>query len=379
VSQPTGLADAVAGAIDGRLGPTAVSFALVRRGSETPSAMTAGWTCADGEGITPRPVEPGTRFDLASVSKLVTTLAVMRLRASGALDLDAPVRSLLPKFAGGAKDAVTVRSLLLHRAGLWEWWPLYADAEDGPGVVGDPAAAIARAAALPLRYRPDSGRHYSDLGFQLLGAIVTAVHGADLRTAVASLVTEPLGLRETGYGPVAVGVDATSGVAVTSRGDSWERQMIATGEPYPVPVRTTPVSRSHWLRGEVNDGNAHHAFGGAAGHAGIFSTAGDTARIGAVLFGGHPDWPPSVVAEFSAAGPDPEQALGWRRTEAVTAGGTTVTVLGHPGFTGTELSVAPSLGVSWALLTNRLHPTSTPVDVSASRARVARVVLSQAG
>jgi CubicO group peptidase (beta-lactamase class C family) len=56
-----------------------------------------------------------------------------------------------------------------------------------------------------------------------------------------------------------------------------------------------------------------------------------------------------------------------------------VTVLGHPGFTGTELSAAPSLGLSWALLTNRLHPTSTPIDVSTSRARVTRLLLSQTG
>lgn len=368
--EPDRLAAAVTSAVDDRRGPTAVALALTRRGRGAPATVTAGRTSAGGRAPAPRPVTPGTRFDLASVSKLFTTLAVMRLRAAGALDLDAPVRSLLPAFAGGAKDTVTVRLLLLHRAGLWEWWPLYADAEDGPGIIGDPAAAVARAAALPPRYSPDSGRHYSDLGFQLLGAIVAAAGGADPRTAVASLVTGPLGLRETGYGPV-----AAAGVAVTSRGDAWERRMIATGEPYPVPVRAVPVTRTGWLRGEVNDGNAHHAFGGAAGHAGIFATAAETARLGEVMFGDHPDWPAEVVAEFSAAGPDPEQALGWRRTEVPVAGGGTVTVLGHPGFTGTELAVAPSLGLSWALLTNRLHPTSTPVDVSAPRSRVARLVL----
>ncbi|MGH3382931.1 MAG: serine hydrolase domain-containing protein [Actinoallomurus sp.] len=344
------LADAVTGAVDDLRGPTAVSLGIAGRGSSSPTVLAAGL---------PEPI-----FDLASVSKIVTTLAIMRLRASGALDLDAPVRSVLPAFQGGAKDAVTVRSLLLHRGGLWEWWPLYADADDGPAVLRDPAAAVARAAALPLRYRPDSSRRYSDLGFQLLGAIVSAVHGSDLPTAVASLVTGPLGLTRTGYGPV-----DPSAAAVTSHGDAWERQMIATGRPY--PVRTMPQTRTRWLRGEANDGNAHHAFGGAAGHAGIFSTADETARLGAVMFGEHALWPPPVVAEFSAAGPDPEQALGWRR--ASTGG---VTVLRHPGFTGTEVSVAPSRGLAWALLTNRLHPTSTPVDVTDLRERMARLVLA---
>lgn len=352
-----GPGDAVISAVDERRGPTAVSLAVVHEGSATTYA--AGRTCLGGA-----PVGPSTRFDLASVTKVTTTLAVMRLR----LDLDRPVCSVLPSFAGGAKDVVTPRDLLLHRGGLWEWWPLYASASDGPAVLGDPDAAVARAAALPLRYRPRSGRRYSDLGFQLLGAIVAAAHGTDLRTAVADLVTEPLGLRDTGFGPVR-GPD----VAVTSYGDAWERRMIATGSPYPVPVRSVPVSRRHWLAGSVNDGNAHHAFGGTAGHAGLFSTAADTARLGSVMLGGHPDWPPSVVAEFAAAGPDPSQALGWRRTSVPTASGP-VTVLGHPGFTGTEVSVAPSLGLSWALLTNRLHPTSTPVDVSALRDRIARLV-----
>ncbi|MDN3351277.1 serine hydrolase domain-containing protein [Actinomadura sp. DC4] len=353
MSESCGLRDAVTSAVDERAGPTAVVLAVA--GAGPAASYAAGRTSLGGA-----PAGPGTRFDLASVTKVATTLAVMRLRRE--IDLDRPVRAVLPAFAGGSRDSVTARDLLLHRAGLWEWWPLYADASDGPAVLGDPDAAVARAAALPLRYRPGSGRHYSDLGFQLLGAIVAAVHGTDLRTAVASLVTGPLGLR--GYGP---------DVAATSYGDSWERRMIATGTPYPVSVHGVPASRRHWLVGEANDGNAHHAFGGFAGHAGLFATAEETAGLGAVMLGGHPLWPSSVVEEFAAPGPDPEQALGWRRWEVRAPGGP-VTVLGHPGFTGTEVAVAPSLGRCWALLTNRLHPTSSPVDVTALRARVARLV-----
>ncbi len=267
----TELARLLHGMTDGVRGPSAVSLA----GIPGPAPVAAGRTSAGGPAA-----RPSTLFDVASVTKIVTTLAIMRLRAEGALGLDARVRDLLPGFSGGAKDAVTVRMLLLHRAGLTEWWPLYADATDGPAVIGDPRAAIARAAALPLAYAPDSGRHYSDLGFQLLGAIVEAAHGSGLRDAVAALVTGPLGLRDTSYGPVP---DA----AATSDGDSWERRMIATGEPYPVPAEAPRGSRVHLLRGEVNDGNAHHAFGGAAGHAGIFSTAADVARLGAVMLGHH--------------------------------------------------------------------------------------------
>ena len=353
------LREALTSAVDLARGPTAVSLAVAGRGGLL--RATAGRTSADGPAT-----RPGTLFDLASVTKIVTTLAVMRLR----LDLETPVRDLVPGFSGGAKDAVTVRMLLLHRAGLWEWWPLYADAEDGPAVFGDPAAAVARAAALPLRHAPDSGRHYSDLGFQLLGAVVEAACGAGLRAAVHSLVTGPLGLSDTAYGPVA---DA----AVTSRGDTWERRMIATREPYPVPAEAPRGSRAHWLNGEANDGNAHHAFGGAAGHAGIFSTAADVARLGTVMLGEHPGWPPEVVGEFSAPGPDAGQALGWRLWPLPLGDGTTAEVIGHPGFTGTEIAVCRERGVSWSLLTNRLHPASAPVDISGAQTEVARHVLSR--
>jgi CubicO group peptidase (beta-lactamase class C family) len=51
-------------------------------------------------------------------------------------------------------------------------------------------------------------------------------------------------------------------------------------------------------------------------------------------------------------------------------------VLGHPGFTGTELSVAPEAGVAWALLTNQLHPTSAPVDIAGLRTGAARLILT---
>ena len=86
----------LARALDAERGPTAVALGIVRRGSP-PSVESLGG------------IRSGTRFDLASVSKIVTTLAIMRLRATGALDPDTPVHALLPVFHGGAKDRVTVR------------------------------------------------------------------------------------------------------------------------------------------------------------------------------------------------------------------------------------------------------------------------------
>src|SRR5204863_29930 len=67
----------------------------------------------------PRPVEVGTLYDLASLTKVVgLTTACMLLVDSGLLELDAPIERYVPTFRGSMKDRVTVRQLLTHSAGL---------------------------------------------------------------------------------------------------------------------------------------------------------------------------------------------------------------------------------------------------------------------
>ena len=118
--------------------------------------------------------------------------------------------------------------------------------------------------------------------------------------------------------------------------DAYEFGMIATGRPYPVPFTAGkfPGWRNRPLRGEVNDGNAAHALGGVAGHAGLFATVADLLRLGAALRGG--DFVPSaVLARFATPVPAcPGQAVGFRRASAP-AGGAVLTLLYHGGFTGT--------------------------------------------
>ena len=133
---------------------------------------------------------PNTVHDLASVTKAVTTTALARLVSDGAVNLADDVRRYVPTFAHQA----SIRDLLLHRAGLWEWWPLYVQARDRD-------AAHAVVDTLPLRYRPGLERHYSDLGFVLLGRVIEAAAETDLATAVHDLVAAPLSLSTLGFGP----------------------------------------------------------------------------------------------------------------------------------------------------------------------------------
>jgi serine-type D-Ala-D-Ala carboxypeptidase len=293
------------------------------------------------------PVDLGwaTRTDAGSVSKIVgTTAALMALVDAGEVTLDEPVARHLPELDRHS----TIRDLLEHRAGLWEWWPLYLN-----GVRGDEAVSLA--AHLPLRYRPNERRHYSDLGFILLGALVARVAG-DLATAVDALVLRRFGLTETRYAAPAPG----GPVAASSDGDGIEQDMIRSGTPYPVDGAVTDFDgwRDHVLVGEVNDGNAFHAFGGIAGHAGLFTTAADLLRFGTVLLrclDGEGPVRRDTAVEFLTAGADPGQAPGWR-IWGLPSG----PAIGHTGFPGVAFAVLPDHGASVAMITNRLHAGGPP-------------------
>lgn len=288
----------------------------------------------------PLPMTPETAVDLASVTKAFTTTALVAL----GVDPADPLRRYLP----GAPP-VSLDDLLLHRGGLWEWWPTYCDVT-GP----DEGARLAR--ELPLRYTPGRGRHYSDLGFMLLGQVVSAVAGAPLPDALRELVLDPAGLAQTAYG-----APVSAEVAASGTGDAIEQRMLDTGEPYPVPRSPADFTgwRHHVIVGEVADGNAFHTFGGVSGHAGLFSTVEDLLRLGAALCaGGEGAW--QALPAYLAPGPDPGQSRGFRSWRT-TVDGCRATAYGHPGFTGTTLAVLPAHRASVVLATNRLQVGGEPV------------------
>jgi CubicO group peptidase (beta-lactamase class C family) len=290
------------------------------------------------------PMARDVRTDAGSVTKVAgTTAALMSLVDAGEVALDDHVPT------SGTATA-TVRDLLEHRAGLWEWWPLYLTAR-GSG-------AIDLIHRLELRHSPGTGRHYSDLGLILLGDLVSRVTGRPLTDAVAALALRPFGLTETAYRtPVPGGP-----VAASSHGDAIERAMIATGEPYPVTGDVAGFHRwrTHDLVGEVNDGNAFHAFGGAAGHAGLFTTAADLLRFARGMLdslAGHGPISAGTARAFTTAGADPVQALGFRRWD--TAAGP---VIGHTGFPGVAVGFAPEIDAAVVMITNRLHAPGVPAS-----------------
>jgi CubicO group peptidase (beta-lactamase class C family) len=335
----------LAGGFDRSSTPPPGALVALARGGRI--AYAVGGLAHTGTGV---PMRYRTATDAGSVTKIIaTTTALMALVGAGAVNLDAPVRRYLPETAGGPAASATVRDLLEHQAGLWEWWPLYlSGARD--------ADALRLAATLPARYPARSGRHYSDLGFILLGAVVARAAGADLATAVRGLVLERFRLASTRYTAPVAGVP----VAASSDGDAIEREMVRRGVPYPVTgdIRDFSGWRDHTLVGEVNDGNAFHAFGGVSGHAGLFTTADDLLRLATGLARSlHGDGPlrRETVTAFLAPGRDPVQALGlrvWPR-----AGGT---AFGHTGFPGVAFALLPARDAAIVMVTNRLHAGGTP-------------------
>jgi CubicO group peptidase (beta-lactamase class C family) len=318
------------------------------------SVVPAGWRQVrdeDGPLTDPLPMTAGTAHDLGSLTKVVgTTSAVLALVDRGELALDAPLSALLPAALSSAVEEswlreVTCRELLLHRAGLWEWWPTYVSARSADD-------AVRLVLQLPPRYARDEGRHYSDLGFMLLGAVVASAQ--PLADAVGSLVLRPLGLDQTSYG-TPLSVDVAAG----ARGDIVEQGMLASGEPWPVPVAADAFGswRTRVRVGEVDDCNAFHAFGGAAGHAGLFSTADDLLRWGEAVLAslqGDGPWRREVVTAFLTPGPDRGQRLGFRSWES-RCGDCSAEAFGHPGFPGVVAAVLPAHVTVVVLLTNRLH------------------------
>lgn len=332
----------------------------------------------------PVPMTPGTVFDLASVTKVMaTTLALMVLVDEGSVDLDAPVRTYLPDFRGGGKAEVTVRQLLTHTGGLAQWVPTYYHAEDAD-------AAYRHVRDLPLSWDPGAERRYSDLGFMVLGRVVEAVAGAPLDRFTYEAIYGPLGLQRTGFRPAPSADGRTPGTGVgvpdgpfaaTSHGNPFEHRMVHDST-FGYRIQGDPNAwngwRRHTLVGEVNDGNAWHAFRGVAGHAGLFSTAADLSVLLEVLLaGGEADGlpliAPGVVEEFLLEHVD-GQALGWQVPSWAPPGS-----FAHTGFTGTYVLGVPEQGLSLVLLTNRQNvgvgPDGGYADVDPLRRAVARAFL----
>jgi len=292
-------------------------------------------------------------YDLASLTKpLVTGLLCARRIELGELTLDSSVSHYLPEFDRTDKSMITIRELLTHTAGLPAWRPLYLLAEDEPERT---AGAIAN---LDLEYKPGTRVIYSDLGFIALGILLARMTGHSLAELARNEIFEPLNLQQTFFNPE---VALQTGIAPCETGNAYERDMVERSGAGPYKN-----SRQRLIWGEVHDGNAYF-LGGAAGHAGLFSSAADTFVLAQQFLAESSKLlkPETGTLFRTNMTPDLEESrsIAWQlaETSESTAGlDLPRDSFGHNGFTGTCIWIDPERRRVFILLTNRTHTRLLP-------------------
>ena len=370
-------ADSLINAAVGKLFPGAV-FLVTKDGRVVHERAFGYAQLNDYEGrrlAAPGPMRASTMFDLASVTKVMaTTMATMLLVDRGKIELDAPVYRYLPDFRGPHLDSITVRHLLSHSAGLVQWQPLYYHAANS-------AQTHAVIRDMPLEWGVGDARHYSDLGFMLLGYIVERMSGQRLDSFLEQNLYRPLGLRSMTFNPKSHGF---TDFAATEQGNVYEKHMVYDST-FGYRYRGDPTAWNGWrqyvLNGEVDDGNSYYANGGVAGHAGLFSTAADLRVLLDLLsnrgsYGGRQYIRSEVVDTFLTRDKY-ENYLGWQAPTYLPAGS-----FSHTGFTGTYVAGIPQHRLSVVLLTNRQNMGTDArgyfPDVGPLQQAVARMIVNAA-
>ncbi|MBN1929572.1 MAG: beta-lactamase family protein [Chlorobiaceae bacterium] len=315
-------------ALDDQVFPGA-SLAVIHKGKTVYHQAFGGLTYNLKDPV----AETTTIYDAASLTKaIVTTSILMQLVERDSLDLRAPVASYLPGFAINGKEKITIEQLMRHTSGL-RAHTFYAETCRTPDEV---FRAIEQDT---LTCKPGTDTQYSDLGFILLGRIIEKVTGKDIPANFHARFARPLGMRSTMFNPPP---QLQPRIAPTAPDSAWP---LATPRPL------------------VNDQNAA-LLGGAAGHAGLFTTTGDlTKMVNMLMNGGKAKGrrfiKAKTVRNFLKKTEWP-RALGW---DIITPGKSSAgsrfseNSWGHLGFTGTSIWVDPKRDLAVILLSNRVWPT----------------------
>lgn len=262
-----------------------------------------------------RPVYVDTRFDLASLTKLFVATLALRLVANGAT-LDAPV----------LREGITLRMLLAHTSGM-------NSGADYRTILGENVERFAMERELVAA--PGERVIYSDLGFIVLGIVIERAAGKSL----AALAGETFASMSLGFRPPA---SEHRAIPATEE-DGWRGR----------------------VQGAVHDEKAY-LMDGVAGHAGLFGTAADVARLTEAylgpLHGRDASLLPAEIAREAireqAYDPVLRRGLGWAlKTSDTNSCGAAmdITSFGHTGFVGTSVWADPVRDVSGVLLTNSVY------------------------
>jgi CubicO group peptidase (beta-lactamase class C family) len=331
---------------------TSAAHVLVVRDGHIAADLSAGHAA-----LVPahRPLQASPIFDLASVTKPLVGATLAWLAVDrGLLDLDAPLEALIPGWdrAPDHLPGATLAHLLNHTSGLAAWRKFYEEWPIEPPVSDLPAqrAAILDAALLhPRAYAPGHAHAYSDLGFMLLGDLLSRTFNAPLDLLARQHIFDPLHMTSARY---------------VSR--------INKDLPIQEAVATEYCThRGRIVVGEVHDENTM-CMGGVSAHAGVFSTARDLATFGQHLLEidqGAGGVSRGIVSQEilrwawseDAGSPHGSHRGGWDTPSGARSSAGSVLshphTVGHLGFTGTSLWIDRQSATVVVLLSNRVHPS----------------------
>jgi CubicO group peptidase (beta-lactamase class C family) len=147
--------------------------------------------------------EPGIRptdlqYRIGSITKTMTAVLLMQLRDDGLVSLGDPVSAYLSELKGGGLADLTLRALLSHGAGIaaeppGQWW----ERIEG----GSFTDLAARLGELGRPFEPGATHHYSNIGYGLLGEVVSRVDGRPWWESLSHRLLQPLGMTRTSYDP----------------------------------------------------------------------------------------------------------------------------------------------------------------------------------
>ena len=286
-----------------------------------------------------------TMFDLASCTKVVaTTTATMMCYDRGLFKLDDKVSEYLPQFGKNGKQNITIRNLLVHDSGLApdiKSYKIYNPNENKTNKIMNEIYNDS------LSYPTGTKSVYSDLNFIVLGKIIEKVTGVPLDKFCYKNIFKPLKMKSTMFNPPS---SLIYRIAPTEIDNYWRFRLI---------------------RGTVHDETAQ-LLGGVAGHAGLFSTTGDIAKLMQMLlqkgrYKGKNYIRKSTVEMFTKKQSDlSSRALGWdTKSPEYSSAGHLFSSLsyGHTGFTGTSIWVDPVRNLFVIFLTNRVYPTRNNLKI----------------
>ena len=294
-----------------------------------------------------------TLFDLASLTKVIaTTTAAMICYDRGLFKLEDKVVKYIPEFGVNGKENITIKNLLLHNSGLPAWKKFYGRNLKYHDVINEIFSS-------ELEYNAGEKSVYSDLGIITLGKIIEKVTGKSLNEFCIDEIFMPLGMKSTFFNPV----DSVKNLCAPTEIDNYWR------------MKT--------LQGEVHD-ETSAMLNGVAGHAGLFSSAGDISKLMAILMNkGKLEQKQfikrSTVELFTKRySEESTRALGWdTKSDSGSSAGDyfSKNSFGHTGFTGTSIWADPDRNLFVVFLTNRVYPTRENTKILKVRPQLHNAVI----